>query len=82
MNRPRVCMGKTFAFAEIKVSELLLSCDNCTDLRSLKVLVITLVRQFYFSCNHEIEPFQSFVVRPRIKGQGSSSLPLLVRKVF
>jgi len=60
---PRVCMGKTFASAEIKA------------------LVITLVRQFIFSCRHEIEPFQSFVVRPRVKGQGSSSLPLLVRKV-
>ncbi|KIM84674.1 hypothetical protein PILCRDRAFT_96778 [Piloderma croceum F 1598] len=60
---PRVCLGKTFALAEIKA------------------LTITLIRQFSFSCPHEIESFQSFVVRPRIKGQGPSSLPLLVRKV-
>jgi hypothetical protein len=47
----------------------------------VKALMVTLVRQFSFSCSHEIEPFQSFVIRPRIKGQGPSSLPLLVRKV-
>jgi hypothetical protein len=47
----------------------------------IKALMVTLIRQFSFSCSHEIEPFQSFVIRPRIKGQGPSSLPLLVRKV-
>ncbi|KAF5356064.1 hypothetical protein D9756_004016 [Leucocoprinus leucothites] len=60
---PRVCIGKNFAMAEIKV------------------LVVTLLRQFSFSCQHEIEAFQSFVIRPRIRGQGPSSLPLLVRRL-
>ncbi len=43
--------------------------------------MVTLLRQFSFTCSYEIEPFQSFVIRPRIKGQGSSSLPLRVRKL-
>ncbi|KAJ3789675.1 cytochrome P450 [Lentinula aff. detonsa] len=47
----------------------------------VKALIITLLRQFSFACPYEIEPFQSFVIRPRIKGQGPSSLPLIVRKV-
>ncbi|KAF7986221.1 hypothetical protein HWV62_38664 [Athelia sp. TMB] len=46
----------------------------------IKALTVTLLRQFSFSCYHDIEAFQSFVIRPRIKGQGASSLPLLVRK--
>ncbi|KAJ3575897.1 hypothetical protein NP233_g787 [Leucocoprinus birnbaumii] len=60
---PRVCIGKNFAMAEIKV------------------LMVTLIQQFSFSCQHEIEAFQSFVIRPRIRGQSPSSLPLLVRKL-
>ncbi|KAJ3910411.1 cytochrome P450 [Lentinula edodes] len=47
----------------------------------IKSLIITLLRQFSFTCPYEIEAFQSFVIRPRIKGQGPSSLPLIVRKV-
>ncbi|KAF9072766.1 cytochrome P450 [Rhodocollybia butyracea] len=47
----------------------------------VKALTITLLRHFDFSCPYEIEAFQSFVVRPRIKGQGPSSLPLIVRKI-
>ncbi|KAJ3758954.1 cytochrome P450 [Lentinula raphanica] len=47
----------------------------------VKALVVTLIRQFSFACPYEIEPFQSFVIRPRIKGQGPSSLPLVVRKI-
>lgn len=50
-------------------------------LAEIKALTVTLLRHFAFSCPHEIEPFQSFVIRPRIKGQGPSSLPLLVRKL-
>ncbi|KAF8061017.1 cytochrome P450 [Lyophyllum atratum] len=50
-------------------------------LAEIKALTVTLLRQFAFSCPHEIEAFQSFVIRPRIKGQGPSSLPLLVRKL-
>ncbi|KAJ7596761.1 cytochrome P450 [Mycena floridula] len=46
-----------------------------------KALVITLLRQFSFTSPEEIESFQSFVVRPRVSGQGHSSLPLLVRKI-
>ncbi|KAF5377225.1 hypothetical protein D9615_006348 [Tricholomella constricta] len=50
-------------------------------LTEIKALTVTLLRQFAFSCPYEIEAFQSFVIRPRIKGQGPSSLPLLVRKL-
>ncbi|KAL0950665.1 hypothetical protein HGRIS_007450 [Hohenbuehelia grisea] len=47
----------------------------------IKALLVTLLRQYSFSNPYEIEAFQSFVIRPRIKGQSSSSLPLLVRRV-
>ncbi|KAF8922183.1 cytochrome P450, partial [Mucidula mucida] len=67
---PRSCTGRVFAICEIKAS---------FNLRS--ALIITLLRRFSFSCTHEIEAFQSFVIRPRIIGEGASSLPLLVRKV-
>ncbi|KAJ7693587.1 cytochrome P450 [Mycena rosella] len=50
-------------------------------LGEIKALTVTLVRQFSFSCPYEIEAFQSFVIRPRVKGQGASSLPLRVRRV-
>ncbi|KAJ7923037.1 cytochrome P450 [Mycena leptocephala] len=50
-------------------------------LAEIKALTVTLIRQFSFTCSHEIEAFQSFVIRPRVKGQGSSSLPLTVRRV-
>ncbi|KAJ6626885.1 cytochrome P450 [Mycena sp. CBHHK59/15] len=50
-------------------------------LGEIKALTVTLIRQFSFSCPYEIEAFQSFVIRPRVKGQGSSSLPLIVRRV-
>ncbi|KIY45233.1 cytochrome P450 [Fistulina hepatica ATCC 64428] len=47
----------------------------------IKVLLITLLRQFSFSCEHDIEPFQSFVIRPRIRGQQRSSLPIAVKRL-
>ncbi|PFH54737.1 hypothetical protein AMATHDRAFT_134704 [Amanita thiersii Skay4041] len=50
-------------------------------LAEIKVFTVILLQQFEFSCNHHIEPFQSFVVRPRIKGQSWSSLPLVVKRV-
>ncbi|KAJ6604181.1 cytochrome P450 [Mycena vulgaris] len=50
-------------------------------LGEIKALTVTLIRQFCFSCPYEIEAFQSFVIRPRVKGQGASSLPLRVRRV-
>ncbi|KAF8349818.1 cytochrome P450 [Amanita rubescens] len=50
-------------------------------LTEIKILVATLLRHFSFSCNHDIEAFQSFVIRPRVKGERSSSLPLRVRRV-
>ncbi|KAJ7139675.1 cytochrome P450 [Mycena epipterygia] len=50
-------------------------------LGEIKALTVTLIRQFSFSCSHDIEAFQSFVIRPRVKGQGPSSLPLTVRRV-
>ncbi|KAJ6574663.1 cytochrome P450 [Mycena capillaripes] len=51
-------------------------------LAEIKALTVTLIRQFSFSPGtYEIEAFQSFVIRPRVKGQGTSSLPLTVRRV-
>ncbi|KAJ7456542.1 cytochrome P450 [Mycena latifolia] len=50
-------------------------------LGEIKALTVTLIRQFSFSCPYTIEAFQSFVIRPRVKGQGASSLPLRVRRV-
>ncbi|KAG6837898.1 hypothetical protein H0H93_013051 [Arthromyces matolae] len=50
-------------------------------LAEIKTLVATLLTQYAFSCPYQIEPFQSFVIRPRVKGQLHSSLPLLVRKL-
>nr|GAT43643.1 cytochrome P450 [Mycena chlorophos] len=47
----------------------------------LKALIVTLIRQFSVSCRHDIEAFQSFVVRPRVVGTPMSSLPLVVRRV-
>ncbi|KAG6812058.1 hypothetical protein H0H92_004589 [Tricholoma furcatifolium] len=47
----------------------------------IKALITTLLPQYAFSCPYEIEAFQSFVIRPRVRGQGASSLPLVVRKL-
>ncbi|KAH7929384.1 cytochrome P450 [Leucogyrophana mollusca] len=47
----------------------------------IKALMVTLLRSFSFSCPYDIEAFQSFVIRPRVAGQGPSSLPLLVRRL-
>ncbi|XP_006454581.1 hypothetical protein AGABI2DRAFT_114327 [Agaricus bisporus var. bisporus H97] len=47
----------------------------------VKILMVTLLQHFSFTCEHEIEAFQSFVIRPRIKGQSTSSLPLVVHKL-
>ncbi|KAF8912957.1 cytochrome P450 [Gymnopilus junonius] len=46
----------------------------------IKSVMITLLRRFSFRCPKEIEPFQSFVIRPRVAGEIASSLPLLVSK--
>jgi cytochrome P450 len=47
----------------------------------IKCLMITLIQQFSFQCEYDIESFQSFVIRPRVKGGTASSLPLLVTKL-
>jgi len=47
----------------------------------IKCLMVVLLQRFSFRCHHEIEPFQSFVIRPRVAGQSSSSLPLQVKKL-
>lgn len=47
----------------------------------MKAILATLIRQFVFSPAEEIEPLLSFVVRPRVKGEHKSSLPLKVSKV-
>ncbi|KIJ68630.1 hypothetical protein HYDPIDRAFT_82615 [Hydnomerulius pinastri MD-312] len=47
----------------------------------IKALTITLLRQFSFTCQCDIESFQTFVIRPRIVGESPSSLPLLVRRI-
>ncbi|CAA7259962.1 unnamed protein product [Cyclocybe aegerita] len=46
-----------------------------------KTFAMAEIKRFSFRCQHEIEPFQSFVIRPRIKGETGSSLPLLVKKL-
>ncbi|KAF8515319.1 cytochrome P450 [Hysterangium stoloniferum] len=62
----RGCIGRTFAMLEIKA-----------------VLAI-LLRQFVFAPadDKEIEPLLSFVVRPKVKGEHKSSLPLKVSRVI
>ncbi|KAF8588823.1 cytochrome P450 [Ramaria rubella] len=61
----RGCIGRTFAMLEIKA------------------VLATLLRQFVFAPaeGQEIEPLLSFVVRPKVKGEHKSSLPLKVSKV-
>jgi hypothetical protein len=80
-HSPRSCIGKAFALAEIKVCPFVFILNTRLTSSQLQALTVTLLQQFSFSCPHEIEAFQSFVVRPRVKGQGPSSLPLLVRKL-
>ncbi|KAN0100804.1 Cytochrome P450 [Tylopilus felleus] len=48
----------------------------------IKALTVVLLRQFSFTCQCDIESFQTFVIRPRIVGEGPSSLPLLVRRIM
>ncbi|KZO92275.1 cytochrome P450 [Calocera viscosa TUFC12733] len=61
---PRVCIGRAFAMAEIRT------------------VLSALVGGFDFSPDpgREVEPFVSFVVRPRVRGERKSTLPLLVRR--
>ncbi|KAF9523587.1 cytochrome P450 [Crepidotus variabilis] len=47
----------------------------------IKCLMVTVLQRFSFRCEREIEPFQSFVVRPRVVGETASSLPLIVTKL-
>ncbi|KDR85297.1 hypothetical protein GALMADRAFT_234081 [Galerina marginata CBS 339.88] len=47
----------------------------------IKSLMVTLLQKFSFRCVHKIEPFQTFVVRPRVSGETFSSLPLVVKKL-
>ncbi|KAF8845290.1 cytochrome P450 [Paxillus ammoniavirescens] len=47
----------------------------------IKALAVTLLRQFSFTCQYDIECFQTFVIRPRIVGESPSSLPLRVRRI-
>ncbi|KAF8973678.1 cytochrome P450 [Flammula alnicola] len=47
----------------------------------IKSLIVTLLQRFSFRCTREIEPFQSFVIRPRVCGETASSLPLMVKKL-
>ncbi|PPQ63711.1 hypothetical protein CVT24_004291 [Panaeolus cyanescens] len=75
---PRSCIGKSFAMAEIKVG---FSHKIHAKLTVMQALMITLLQRFSFQCKHEIEPFQSFVIRPRVKGENASSLPLLVTRL-
>ncbi|KAH0838484.1 cytochrome P450 [Lanmaoa asiatica] len=48
----------------------------------IKALTVILLRHFSFTCQRDIESFQTFVIRPRIVGEGPSSLPLLVRRIL
>ncbi|KZV79535.1 cytochrome P450 [Exidia glandulosa HHB12029] len=62
---PRMCIGRHFAILEVKAT------------------LATFLRQFAFAPapSKEIEPFVSFVVRPRVRGDSKSTLPLLVTKI-
>ncbi|EJT97006.1 cytochrome P450 [Dacryopinax primogenitus] len=61
---PRVCIGRAFALGEIRT------------------VVAALLREFEFAPEgeKEVEPFYSFVVRPRVRGERGSTLPLRVRR--
>ncbi|KZT55670.1 cytochrome P450 [Calocera cornea HHB12733] len=61
---PRVCIGRAFAMSEIRT------------------VLSALVSGFEFAPDPalEVEPFVSFVVRPKVRGDRRSTLPLLVRK--
>ncbi|KAI9572767.1 cytochrome P450 [Boletus coccyginus] len=48
----------------------------------IKALTVILLRQFSFTCQCDMESFQTFVIRPRVVGERSSSLPLLVRRIL
>lgn len=50
-------------------------------LTEIKALMVTLLQRFSCRCTKKIEPFQSFVIRPRVQGETASSLPLLVKKL-
>ncbi|KAJ7785829.1 cytochrome P450 [Mycena metata] len=76
-NNPDPTRPKLFAFSEGPRSCI----GKKFALAEIKALTFTLVQQFSFGCSREIEQIQSFVVRPRIKGQVISSLPLTVRRV-
>lgn len=62
---PRICPGRHFAVIE------------------MKALTAILLRQFALSPvpTKPIEPFWSFVVRPRVRGKKESSLPILVSRI-
>lgn len=47
----------------------------------LQALMVTLLQRFSCRCTADIEPFQSFVIRPRVKGDTASSLPLIVKRL-
>jgi hypothetical protein len=66
--------------AEIKV-RFDVELPSRTPLTCIQACIIALIRHFSFTCPYDIEAFQSFVVRPRVKGEGPSSLPLVVRKI-
>ncbi|EJD46995.1 cytochrome P450 [Auricularia subglabra TFB-10046 SS5] len=61
---PRMCIGRHFAELEVKAT------------------LATFIRQFAFAPvpTKDIEPFVSFVVRPRVHGDTKSTLPLLVSR--
>lgn len=77
---PRSCIGRTFAMTEIKVSGYNIIQLELMQIR-MQCLVVVLLQRFSFRSRHKIEPFQSFVIRPRVAGQTSSSLPLQVKKL-
>lgn len=78
---PRKCLGSAFAVAEIKVMLVHFQSKDKELKDEQQVLLLTIIQNFALSCHHDIEPFQSFVVRPRVLGEGASSLPLVVKKM-
>lgn len=47
----------------------------------IKAMLVTLVRQFQLAPAADIEAFQSFVIRPRVRGEKESTLPIRVSPI-
>lgn len=78
-----MCIGRHFGMSHIVRVAILSLIFEPTAILEIKAVLATLIRQFVFeTCpGKEIEPFVSFVVRPRVRTELKSTLPLIVKKV-